>query len=55
MDNSSLTKREPDARGVTILVLDLGQKTGWSLHVTDSRITSGTVEFKIATAGREAA
>jgi crossover junction endodeoxyribonuclease RuvC len=46
MDNSSLTKREPDARGMTILALDLGQKTGWALHAADGTITSGTVEFR---------
>ncbi|MBF0602837.1 MAG: hypothetical protein HQL07_03985 [Nitrospirae bacterium] len=29
-----------------ILALDLGSKTGWSLHQPDGTITSGTVEFK---------
>ena len=46
MDNSTLTKRGPDARGMTILALDLGQRTGWSLYAPDGRITSGTAEFK---------
>ena len=46
MDNLSLTKREPDARGMTILAIDLGTKTGWALRSTDGQITSGTVGFK---------
>ena len=46
MDHSSLTKPEPDARAMTVLALDLGQKTGWALHGSDQAITSGTAEFK---------
>ena len=31
---------------LTILALDLGQKTGWALHASDKRITSGTALFR---------
>ena len=30
----------------SILTLDLGQRTGWSLRTTDGLTTSGTAEFK---------
>ena len=46
MDNSSLTKREPDARAMTTLALDLGQKTGWALRSADGTITSGMAMFR---------
>lgn len=43
MDKSTLTKRDPDARGMTILTLDLGIKTGWALHGSDQAITPAQV------------
>lgn len=43
MDNSSLTKPDPDARVMTILTLDLGIKTGWALHGSDQPITPAQV------------
>mgnify|MGYP002033505718 CR=1 FL=1 len=46
-EGSRLATNEKGDHGASvILALDLGQKTGWSLHAPDSRITSGTAEFK---------
>lgn len=39
-----LAEQAPDHP--VLLALDLGTKTGWALHGSDGRITSGTAEFK---------